>query len=105
LALVIDVDDVRFGLDDDPGRSEVIRRRRNVVDTEIEDRRWRAGLEEQAGWAEIEEREPGWVEASDELELEHVPVEVDSTVEVLDVLGHLAQALHVHGGIIGRLPN
>ena len=63
------------------------------------------GLEEQTGCAEIEEREPGWVEASDELELQHVPVEVDSTVEVLDVLGHLAQILHVHGRIIGRLPN
>jgi len=56
----------------------------------------RAGLEEQAGWAESEEREPGWVEASDQLELQHVAVEVDSTVEVLDVLGHLAQTLHVH---------
>jgi hypothetical protein len=93
-----------LGIDDDPGSPELVGRRRDVVDAEIEDG-WRcAGLEEQAGWAENERRPARGVEASDELQLEHVPVEGDSTIEVLDVLGDLADAVHMHPGIVGRLP-
>lgn len=104
LAHLIDVDDVGLSIDGDPRGPELVRRRRDVVDAEIEDGRWRAGLEEQAGWAEIEEGEPGGIEASDQRELEHVPIEGDSTIEVPDVLGDLVEAVHLHIGIVGRLP-
>ena len=74
------------------------------ADVEVEHRRWRTGLEEQACATKIEEGESWWVESGDEVELEHVSVERDGTVQILDVLGDLAKAVHDHVRIIGRLP-
>src|SRR6185436_3298083 len=56
--------------------------RLDVGHFEVESRRLRAVLEEQTGVAEIEEREPGWIERRDERQPEHVTVERDRPVEV-----------------------
>ena len=101
LTVGVDVDDVGLRLDRDAARTQVVGRGGDVVHRQVEDRRRCARLEQQPGRAEIEESEARRIELGDESETEDVPVERDGPLEILDVLGDLAQTPDGHGRIVG----
>ncbi len=61
----------------------------HVSDTEVDQRRWRGGVEEQADAVEIEEEQTWRIEAGRRAGPEQVGVELFGPGEVVSVLGHL----------------
>ena len=58
------VDEVRLGLDVHTIRTKVIDSGMEVIDLEVEERWWRADIEEQPGASKVEEQQSRRVEAS-----------------------------------------
>jgi hypothetical protein len=74
----------------------------HVVDVQVQQRRGRPSLEEQARPAEVQEGQPRRVEPCDEAQPEDVAVEGDRLVEVVRLLRHLVEPVDVHGPPLRR---
>ena len=105
-AVVVAVDQCRLVSELDTRDLQPRACRVEVVDGVVEHRFAGAGLEHESGVAEVEEREPGRVEAGDERQADHVAVEGDRRVEVGGAQRHLVQPRpHAHRRSSSCLPS